>query len=162
MSQSKPMTFGDRISERFIGGSTRTIKFDAGIAIDPADIRPVLWIPRSTWESESETAIPRSSSSLRADDRSIKIDNRTDRVGDFLDAISDLAAARLRFDVDSDLLDVGDVARVPLWIVREGRPAVAAYLAAHGWTNGRIASRLDVSESTIRVNLSKFKSEHLA
>jgi hypothetical protein len=52
-------------------------------------------------------------------------------------------------------------ADVPVWIAAQGKYYIAAWLAAHGFTNSSIANGLDVSESTIKVNLSKFKNGDL-
>lgn len=52
-------------------------------------------------------------------------------------------------------------ADVPVWIAAEGKYYIAAWLAAHGFTNSSIANGLDVAESTIKVNLSKFKNGDL-
>jgi hypothetical protein len=52
-------------------------------------------------------------------------------------------------------------ADVPVWIAAQGKYYVAAWLAAHGFSNSSIAKALDVSESTIKVNLSKFKNGDL-
>jgi uncharacterized protein YecE (DUF72 family) len=47
---------------------------------------------------------------------------------------------------------------VPIGIARAGQTAMFAFLAAHGFANTEIARVFDVSESTVRVNLSKFKN----
>lgn len=47
---------------------------------------------------------------------------------------------------------------IPIGIARAGQTAMFAYLAAHGFGNTEIARAFDVSESTVRVNLSKFKN----
>ncbi len=52
-------------------------------------------------------------------------------------------------------------ADVPVWIAAQGKYYIAAWLAAHGFSNTSIANGLDVAESTIKVNLSKFKNGDL-
>jgi hypothetical protein len=52
-------------------------------------------------------------------------------------------------------------ADVPVRIAAEGKYYVAAWLAAHGHDNVSISNALDVAESTIKVNLSKFKNGDL-
>jgi len=61
--------------------------------------------------------------------------------------------------VDTETLrkSVEDV-EVPVSIVADGRPAVFAYLAAHGTSNRNIAELFDVKKNTVRTNLSKFKN----
>lgn len=49
--------------------------------------------------------------------------------------------------------------RPPMIIARQGQTIIMAWLAAHGFSNGSIARALDVSESTVKVNLSKFKNK---
>jgi hypothetical protein len=62
--------------------------------------------------------------------------------------------------VHSDTLqaEIEDV-RFPLSVSRDGRAAMFAYLAAHGFTNTMIADAFDVKSSTVRVNLSKYKPD---
>lgn len=62
-------------------------------------------------------------------------------------------------DVAEETL-AGDV-RVPVWLASEGKYFVAAFLAAHGFDNTSISNALDVAESTVKVNLSKFKAGDL-
>lgn len=50
---------------------------------------------------------------------------------------------------------------VPLWIASHGKQYMAAWLAAHGAENERIARRLGLSENTTRTYLSQFKTQRL-
>jgi hypothetical protein len=63
-----------------------------------------------------------------------------------------------RVHADTLQTDIEEV-RIPLSVGREGRAAMFAYLAAHGFTNSPIADAFDVQSSTVRVNLSRYKSE---
>lgn len=85
------------------------------------------------------------------------------RADDFLKALDrelEGKGYKLEYEAEVDRASPRD-ARVPVWLAAEGQTYVAAYLAAHGFNNTEIAHALDVSESTIRVNLSKFKSGDL-
>lgn len=83
------------------------------------------------------------------------------RSSDFLKALDrELGADRFKLSYDPDVAEatLAGEARVPVWLATHGKYYVAAYLAAHGFSNQQIAHGLDVSESTIKVNLSKFKN----
>jgi hypothetical protein len=63
-------------------------------------------------------------------------------------------------DIQQDLMSADKPynANIPVGVVCEGKTAVMAYLAAHGFNNPHIGTALEVSRSTVRVNLSKFKN----
>ena len=47
---------------------------------------------------------------------------------------------------------------VPVAVAVDGKPAIAAWLEVKGWDRDRIADEMDVSRSTIREYLSRFRS----
>jgi plasmid maintenance system antidote protein VapI len=56
-----------------------------------------------------------------------------------------------------EMTDECSRARVPAVVAGEGRPATAAMLAAHGFSNGEIAGALGVEARTISQYLSDFQ-----
>jgi len=63
-----------------------------------------------------------------------------------------------RVHTDTLQAEIDDV-RFPLSVGRDGRAAMFAYLAAHGFQNSTIAEAFGVQSSTVRVNLSRYKSK---
>lgn len=82
------------------------------------------------------------------------------RAHKFLRALDrNLGSDRYKLEYDPEVESAyAHSADVPVWLAAQGKYYVAAWLAAHGHPNGQIAHALDVSESTIKVNLSKFKN----
>jgi rubredoxin len=62
--------------------------------------------------------------------------------------------------VQPDLINTEDPseAEVPAVVVAHSKDAVMAYMAAHGFDNQDIAQVLSIATSTVKVNLSQFKS----
>ena len=82
-----------------------------------------------------------------------------DRAPEFVRAINSKIGL---LDISESLMKKDGINRtfdsIPIGIARVGQTAMFAYLAAHGFGNTEIARAFDVSESTVRVNLSKFKN----
>jgi hypothetical protein len=64
------------------------------------------------------------------------------------------------FEIDESQADcdcIEDV-QIPVKIARKGKAAMYGYLAAHGYSNGAIATAFNTSISAVRVSLSRYKN----